>query len=355
MPALIGSYLRFSQFSEGQIGFLFSIEMLAVLCVSLSSVIWLKYLNPQTACLVALVFLFTFNCINIYYYELNLGFLALLLLRLLAGLATGFIYSIALVGIAKISSTHNLFAWLVVCQIAYGTLAFSVLPFLSNYYHFAALYMFYNAFVGLAILLFLLYPINKLFNKASLQVGFKSIRIAPRTLWVLLAVVTYYIVQGSIWGYIEAIGVSMGLTIAQIGMVLSLGFSLSILGAFYSQFIYKKIGGSTSVWLTVLMQTVCLIALLLPIQQTLWVFAVATILYQLLWSFIVPIMMSLLSDANDEHSALSISGFKCGLIIGPVIAAPLLKLASFTLLIMFAVVLLIITAALLAHAIKLKP
>lgn len=359
MPSVIGTYLRFTELTNQQVSIMTSLEMLGILLTSASSFYWLKYVNYRKATLITLILLLLSNSLNMFYNTINWPIESWYLLRFVAGLATGVTYAIAVVLIAKKEAMKNIFAWLVSLQIAYGSIGFIVLPLLTAQLGLAGLYVFFNLIAVIALLSCLSRRVCATQSSANTVIKKShktSLHEFGLVVKVFLAIVVYYIVQGSVWAYIEPIGISKGLSALQVGTILSTGFGISIIGSLYCQKVYEKIGVARAIWLAVGLQISCLTALILPSNNTypLITFAFATIIYQLLWSFMVPIMMKLMSASNryKNHSALSISAFKIGLIIGPLFAAHVIYGANFNLLISIAMVGLFLSAYLLYAAVK---
>lgn len=359
MPSVIGAYTNYSQLNPSQISMMTSLEMLGVLITSASSFLWLRLINFHKVVFMMLMLLFITNSINMLFVSVNFPTYSLLFIRFLAGLETGIIYAIAVVAIAKQQNAVKLFSSLISCQIAYGTIGFSCIAGISQYLGLASIYIFFNFFILLTLIIcFFCDGFSGNDDLTHKQNGtFKSnYKNSLILLKVVLAIALYYVVQGSVWAYIEPIGILLGLTPLQIGSILSLGFTLSIIGSLWSLKIYKLLGQRLTVWLIILLQVICLLVLnyIKASPWTLYLFAITTIVYQILWSLIVPLMMTLLSliDNTKYYSAWSISAFKIGLIVGPLLAATIINLSGYELLINISCVLLVTSGLLLSHTLK---
>ncbi|MDQ9090210.1 MFS transporter [Pseudoalteromonas haloplanktis] len=361
MPSVIGAYVNFSHLTPSQIGVMTSSEMLGILITSASSFLWLKLINYHKTVLVVLTLLLITNSLNMLFVIANWSAYALFVLRFIAGLETGIIYAIAVVVIGQQKNTERLFSSLVSCQIVYGSIGFSCITALSQYLGLASIYIFFNIFIMLALsACFLGNGFRQIHHVVSIQSQTLSSNTEKNFLLlkVVLAIALYYVVQGSVWAYIEPIGISLGLSSIQIGGILSVGFTLSFIGSLCSLNVYRKMGRSSTVWVTICLQIICLLTISYAPTGlwTAYLFAVATIVYQVLWSLIVPLMMALLclSDNTKQYSAWSISAFKIGLIVGPLFAVALISLSGYEILINVSCIVLVISGLLLSNTLN-KP
>ncbi|MBE0379870.1 MFS transporter [Pseudoalteromonas prydzensis] len=359
MPSVIGAYTNYSDLNPSQISIMTSLEMLGVLITSASSFLWLRLINFHKVVFMMLMLLFMTNSINMLSVSLNWASYSLFIIRFLAGLETGIIYAIAVVAIAKQQNAVKLFSSLISCQIVYGTIGFSCIAAISQYLGLASIYIFFNFFILLTLIVcFFFDGFSKSYDRnykqnRTLKNNYKDSQLLLK---IVLAIVLYYVVQGSVWAYIEPIGISLGLTTLQIGSILSIGFTLSIVGSLWCLKIYKRLGQRVTVWLIICLQVICLLALnyIKASQWVLYLFAITTIVYQILWSLIVPLMMAVLCliDNTKQYSAWSVSAFKIGLIVGPLLAATVINLSGYEILINISCILLVISGLLLTHALK---
>lgn len=317
MPLVVGALTQSRTFSEQQIGFLAAGDMMGILLVSVSSFFWVRRVNWQLFTLFGLGLFVVCN----HFSSANLAFNTLLLLRVLAGIGCGISYAISIAALGDFKQSDRAFSAMVTSQVVFGTAGFWILPTLIETDGFAAIFHFFNWFLIPAWLLAAIaYPKNQ---KTEVIRGFRIDGAWWPAVLVFGGTAMYYFAQGTAWAYLERIGVLRGLSEAQVGQWLGLGFAISAAGSVLTPWVIARWGRRYALWLTALIQVPCIAALCLMNQQNvLWIYAIATIIYQLLWSFIVPIMMSIFNDADRSGRLIvfCLSAFKTGLVVGPPVA-----------------------------------
>ena len=326
MPLIVGAFSDSGLFSTQQVGYLAAADVAGILLSTTSAFWWVRRVPWRPAVQLSLLLFIAANLFTSW----AEGYSALLLLRFAAGVACGVSYAIALAALGDSSRVDKAFGVMVTIQVVFGTVGFMVLPELIARFGYAAIYQSFNLFLLAALLLsFVRFAQNQ---KPQHSVRFElSGRLAP-ALWVFCGVVLYYFAQGGVWGYLERLGVSAGLTMAEVGYVLGLGFAISAVGSMLSGTFVGKYGRSAALWLTVAIQLPCLLALGLLSSGPAWlIYAAATIVYQIFWSFVVPVMMGIFNDVDPSGRLIvfCLSAFKVGLMLGPPIAA--LTISTFSL------------------------
>ncbi|MDX5405593.1 MAG: MFS transporter [Chromatiaceae bacterium] len=326
MPLIVGAFSDSGLFSTQQVGNLAAADVAGILLSTTSAFWWVRRVPWRPAVQLSLLLFIAANLFTSW----AEGYSALLLLRFAAGVACGVSYAIALAALGDSSRVDKAFGVMVTIQVVFGTVGFMVLPELIGRFGYAAIYQSFNLFLLAALLLsFVRFAQNQ---KPQHSVRFElSGRLAP-ALWVFCGVVLYYFAQGGVWGYLERLGVSAGLTMAEVGYVLGLGFAVSAVGSLLSGTFVGKYGRSAALWLTVAVQLPCLLALGLLSSCPAWlIYAAATIVYQIFWSFVVPVMMGIFNDVDPSGRLIvfCLSAFKVGLMLGPPIAA--LTISTFSL------------------------
>lgn len=326
MPLIVGAFSDSGLFSTQQVGYLAAADVAGILLSTTSAFWWVRRVPWRPAVQLSLLLFIGANLLT----SMAEGYNALLLLRFAAGIACGVSYAIALAALGDSARVDKTFGVMVTIQVVFGTVGFLLLPDLISRFGYGAIYQSFNLFLLAALLLsFVSFAQNQ---KPQHSVCFElSGRLAP-ALWVFCGVVLYYFAQGGVWGYLERLGVAAGLTMAEVGYVLGLGFAISAVGSLLSGVFVAKFGRTAALWLTVAIQLPCLFALsLLSVGPAWLIYAAATIVYQIFWSFVVPVMMGIFNDVDPSGRLIvfCLSAFKVGLMLGPPIAA--LTISSFSL------------------------
>lgn len=233
----------------------------------------------------------------------------------------GAAYAISLAALGDYKKSDMAFSAMVTIQVVFGTVGFWILPSLIGNYGLAGIFQFFNAcLIPALIFCFITYPNNQ---KRQDCLGLNIDGNLKAALYVFLGVVVYYFAQGTVWAYLERIGVAVNLSGAEIGEVLGIGFAISALGSMLSGLYVRKWGRNSGLYLTAIIQVPCLVALyMMGENNAFWIYAISSIIYQVLWSFIIPIMMAIFNDIDKSGKliVLCVSAFKAGLVIGPPVA-----------------------------------
>lgn len=326
MPLIVGAFSDSGLFSTQQVGYLAAADVAGILLSTTSAFWWVRRLAWRPAVQLSLVLFILANLLTAF----ADSYTALLLLRFVAGLACGVSYAIALAALGDSERVDKAFGVMVTIQVVFGTVGFMLLPELINRYGYHAIYQSFNLFLLAALLLSCVNFAQNHKPQQSLRFDFNG-RLAPALL-VFAGVVLYYFAQGGVWGYLERLGVSAGLSMTEVGYVLGLGFAISAVGSLLSGAFVARFGRTAALWLTVAIQLPCLFALSQLTAGPAWlIYAAATIVYQIFWSFVVPVMMGIFNDVDPSGRLIvfCLSAFKVGLMLGPPIAA--LTISSFSL------------------------
>ncbi|WP_156413727.1 MFS transporter [Lacimicrobium alkaliphilum] len=318
MPLVVGAFSDSGAFSQQQVGFLTAADVAGILLSSMSAFFWVRRCHWQRWMQISLLLFIGMNLLTLF----TSLFPALLLVRFLAGIGCGIGYSIALAALGDRTNPDKAFGAMVTVQVVFGTVGFWVLPHITSVWGYQGLFQFFNLFLLLALILVSISsPADE--NKKTQSLPPFG-RIYLPVLFVFLGVVAYYFAQGTVWAYLERIGVAAGLSVAEVGAILGWGFAISACGSVLAAKFVAMMGRNFSLWLTAVLQLGCLLALYLMAQPHIWlIYALATVVYQIFWSFIIPIMMGIFSDADKSGRLIvfCVTAFKVGLVIGPPVAA----------------------------------
>ncbi len=325
MPLMVGAFTDSQHFTTQQVGFLTASDIAGILIASASAYFWVRRCHWQKLVSFSLLLFIGANFATSWIND----FSTLILIRFIAGLACGVSYSIALAALGDRKSPDKAFGDMVTIQVIYGTLGFALLPSVIEQWGYAGIFQFFNITLILAFFMTIFsFPYS---NKQQQSFDVDLRLIWQPTVLVFAGVVCYYFAQGTIWAYLERIGIAAGLSLGEIGSLLAIGFAISAIGSWLSGWAVKRIGRHASIWLTVIIQLPCLLALFYMEPSNAWlIYAFATIIYQILWSFIVPVMMGIFNDVDKSGRLIvfCVTAFKVGLVIGPPVAGLVISMYS---------------------------
>ncbi|TKB46368.1 MFS transporter [Thalassotalea mangrovi] len=315
MPLILGAFSESGLFSVQQVGWLTSADVAGILLSSASAFLWVRKVPWKPVVALTLAGFIAANGISTSLTD----FTSLLVCRFVAGLCCGVSYAIALAALGDQNNSDKAFGDAVTLQVIYGTIGFAILPWIIQHWGYAGIFQFFNISLLITfVLVWVQFPRNQ---RTSSQENTK-IAVSPVAL-IFFAIVCYYFAQGLIWAHLERIGDAHGISSTDIGLILSAGFGISALGSWLSGPLAKKIGRPASLYLTLVLQLGCIVALMLMNQANAWIiYAIATVIYQIFWSFVVPIMMAIFNDSDKSGRLIvfCISAFKLGLVAGPPVA-----------------------------------
>ncbi|NVK26160.1 MAG: MFS transporter [Gammaproteobacteria bacterium] len=318
MPLLVGAYTDSGLFTTTQVGWLTSAEVAGILLTSTSAYIWSRKVNWQ---IVTLLGLSTFIAANWFSMSAT-EFEYLFILRALAGVACGATYAISIAALGDFPQSDKAFSGLVTIQVVFGTLGFWLLPNIISSEGLGGIFYFFNLCLLPALIFSAVkFPVN---SRVTERLTFKIDGSLKAAILIFSGVVAYYFAQGTVWAYLERIGVNAGLSGAEIGSILGLGFAISAVGSLLSGLFVEKVGRNWGLYVTLIIQVPCLLVLfLMNNTNAFWIYAISTIIYQVMWSFVIPIMMGIFNDIDKSGKliVLCVAAFKVGLTIGPPVAA----------------------------------
>ncbi len=227
MPMLVGGVIDDFGFSEQQAGYLAATEGIGLMVSVLAAALWIR----KTSWTTVLLFAFSSTALlNIVSANLN-EFLPLLITRLLAGLACGSIFAIAVAALGDNRQPDRAFGIAQVVQGVMMFLAFAGAPFLLQQWTVSGLYYMLAAASTLMMLTLWHYPsagAERAADNADNIDGDSSTGL----IWIgLIASFLFFANIFGFWAYIERMGQAAGLTTETIGWALGLSQFAAILGA----------------------------------------------------------------------------------------------------------------------------
>jgi MFS family permease len=318
MPLIVGAYSDSGKFTAQQVGWLTAADIAGILVASVSAFFWCRRVNWQRYVLAGLVIFMGANFLSTTVSD----FFGLTIIRFVAGCGCGVMYAIALAALSDLKKPEVAFGAVVSIQVMFGTVGFFLLPGFIADNDISVIFHFFNlCLLPTLILCLLSFPLNTKHQ----QIGTLKIKGSTKAAaFIFTGVVVYYFAQGVVWGYLERIGVDAQIIYTDIGIILGVGFALSVIGSIVSGYYVEKLSRRSGLLVTAIIQLPCLFALYqMEPANAYWVYAISTVLYQLMWSFVVPIMMAIFSDVDRSGKlvVVCVSAFKMGLVIGPPLAS----------------------------------
>ncbi|WP_339672975.1 MFS transporter [Dasania marina] len=324
LPLIVGAISDYSNFTEGQIGFLASADMAGMGLLSSLSIFWVRKVNWRVASAVGLIILIIGNVLSVG--QDNFG--TMLMLRFIAGMGGGIALSVGLACQSDCRLADRAFSIFVAMEFFLTSIGFLVLPRLIEQYGLPGI-TYTLAAMGLSALLVCGFLPSRGLDK-SIQAGGEN-KVPVRGILVLVGCLLFFTSQGGLWAFIERIGVEAGLGTGAVGTVLAITSYAGLVGALGAAFLKNRVGYFFAFLLVGFCELIGMLLLLGDISYISFFFSL--ILYQSCWALAIPLMMSTVNDMDHSGKLvlLVLAVAKLGYAIGPALLGQLLEGGSFTL------------------------
>lgn len=251
------------------------------------------------------------------------------LARFVAGLGEGAIISLSFTFVGLTRHIDRNVALYLVLLLSYGAFGLWFLPTFLRAFGLEGLFAGFAALTAASFLTlpFLPHSSDDRSGASPLarQLGIPMLGIA------LAAVLAYNMAQGIAWGILFLVGIDAGHAEQSVADALFLSQLLAVAGALSSVFLAEHIGRGQALFVGVFGGAFC-IALLLgrPSYAT---FTVAVCGFNLLWNFVLPFLLGIVGDFDEQGRMISpaIAMQMIGLGAGPIIAGRLIGDGSYRL------------------------
>ena len=316
LPIYIGAIVDFLPLDASQVGLLGSADLVGVALGATSGLFWLRKVDWRKTVLAALL---VFSIANL----CSLGvtaFMPLGSLRLLAGLAAGAAYAVALAGLCDTSHQARNTALMVCGQVIFGAVGIYLLPLVPDALRLDGVYYYMLAWTAITLaVVWIAFPDNPASETVSEPVSLSGYGLPG--LLAFGGTGFYFLTIGAVWGYLERIALEAGMTLAEVGATLSLGYIISLAGSFGAAWMGTRYGRA---WHMIVIGAVQLFMLFLftrldHYDDALGAFLVINAIFQFFWSFIIAYQVVIFNDADHDGRFIPLYGtaMHIALAIGP--------------------------------------
>jgi predicted MFS family arabinose efflux permease len=299
-PFLVGSLVDTAEYTEQHAGWIFSADMAGLALGSIITYLLVNRCDRRYLAAAGMLILFAGNALSLVFHELSILFP----IRVFADIGSGILYAIS---IANLSGTHRTarnFSILLVLILLEGAIEALILPVLSAHLGVNGIFFFFIAagIVGAPFILWLCpFAVEKsLVGKASGTADVPGVTTLPRYLPIvyLLAIVTYTVVIGAVWTYIERAGISAGIAPAMVSKILSTVNLMGIIGALVAVSLSNRWGQGRMLLATLF--GVSAVFTVLAANLTFATYVSGLIIFNILWVLVNVYQMGTL--ANLDHT-----------------------------------------------------
>jgi predicted MFS family arabinose efflux permease len=321
-PMVVGIYTDLLGFSLEQGGLVIVAEVAGGALASILAMFWINKINWRIAVVFAIVCVVIGNLITTTQTDANV----ITALRFAVGFfGQGTLFAI---GISMIGNTDNPdknFGFVIASQVAFGVVAlFTLRPFVEQYQSIGGMY------VPLAVLAAVALVFVKYIPTGSAHQDFgggdqpnKSLAL-PLT--ALFAMLIWCCGLGSMWAFIERIGVEGGLESVAALQALGVSSMVAIGGALAASAIAAK-GINRFMPVTIALLGQMAMAWLLQGEMNFWEMAIKASIFQIFWNMTGPFFMGAIaaSDTGGKISVLIPAAQTSGFFIGPAVVGMFLQ------------------------------
>jgi predicted MFS family arabinose efflux permease len=336
LPSFVGALTDVLGFSPQRIGLLASADLAGIALASASAPWWLREWSWRGTALGSLSVLVALNlaCLGVS------RFWSLLMLRLLAGLATGAAFSIALAGVLDTRKADRNTGLMVCMQVVVGAVGVYALDAVPTVWRLNAVYLYVIAWLVPTLLFGWRYFPKDPGDRPS-QGRFEWRNVAKPGAAVVLGAALYWIMIGAVWGYLEGFAREAGLSVPEIGRALSIGLVVSLMGSFASAWMGVRYGRAMPLVASAIAQIGCLFLLtrLAGCPNPVIAFYIINTVFQVFWSYVVTYFIIVFNDVDPSGRFLAFWGTACHapLAIGPYVGALLIVSGHYTPLMWFGI------------------
>jgi predicted MFS family arabinose efflux permease len=337
LPSFVGAIGDLLHLSPVRTGLLGSADLAGIALSTATGAWWLRRVSWRRTATGALALLSLLNALCFFV----TGFYPLMALRLAAGVTAGVAYAVALAGIVDTRRADRSAGLLLCMQVVFSAIGLYVADAVPPQWRLDIVYGYVLAWLVPTLLItWWRFPEDPGERPRSGTLQWR--RMAGRGAAALLGAGLYFLMIGAVWGYLEGVARSAGLTLEQTGGALSAGLVLSLAGSAAAALIGVRFGRVLPLMVTALFQIGALLLLTRlghyarPAAAFFWINAV----FQIFWSYVIAYFIIIFNDVDASGRFVAFYGTASHLMlaVGPYVGALLIENGGYTLLLWFGVV-----------------
>jgi predicted MFS family arabinose efflux permease len=315
MPVFIGALADEFGFSDQQLGFLGSSDLLGMAVSSVFMVKLVRVYNWRRMALAGIAITISGNLLSVAVME----YPALLVMRFLTGMGGGIIAGVMSAFIARTPNPDRVGALMVIGQVSFMTVALYFSPVYLSAWGLNAI------FVGLSLLTLPLLGLlglvptgSETFNAESTD---GSSEVSKAVIFKILgSMVLFFVAQAAVWAFVERIGASIGLDSEFIATALAVSSLIGISGAIAAAVLEVRIGRFIPLLVAGCIEIICLA--IFAASPNAIVFLVSLSVFQTFWNFAIPYQIGVIvrRDSSASFVVLVPTFQAIGIAIGPALA-----------------------------------
>ena len=322
MPMVIQTYANVLEFTVDQGNNILIAEIAGGALASIFAMFWIRRVNWRIALGVAIAVVIGGNLLTVTLNDPG----TITLVRFVVGfLGQGTAFAIGISIVGSTSDPDRNFGFVISSQVAFGVLALSTLPRLTELFaSIGGIYIPLAALAGITLLLFKFVPEGPAaFEAAATETQSGSQALSVTT---LIAMFIWCCGLGAMWGFIGVIAEAGGIAMVQAGTALAISSAVAITGSLGAATLAAK-GAGRFLPITVALLVQMAMAWLLQGQMNFVEMVIKASIFQIFWNMTGPFFMGAIaaSDTSGKISVLIPAAQTSGFFIGPAVVGLFLE------------------------------
>ncbi|WP_339670582.1 MFS transporter [Dasania marina] len=314
LPLFVGAVANDRGLNSPQIAWLASTLMLGAAISSVLAMFWVRKVDCHKAAYLAL----SVVAVSFFGAIFTDSLLIFFLLVFLGGLGGGSAYSLVLTALSDNRNSERCFGFSLAAQVLFQVIGLFFLPTLTAVAGAKAGLILFSVLAVVGLCLVSALPQA---GMAVTQPPVKKILPTSAALWALGGCLLFFFNVGVVWTFIERMAYANGFSAKFIGMALSAGVSLGVLGALAAAWCGDRWGyvRPLTIGAVITLLSLCLLlAGMSPLQ-----FVIALALYNFAWNFSLAFQYAAVNAVDKGGRAVAIAPafHATGAAIGPSLAA----------------------------------
>jgi DHA1 family inner membrane transport protein len=336
LPSFVGALDDVLHFTPERTGLLGSADLAGIALATATGPWWLRRVSWRRLVLISLGAFLIINglCFGVISFPILLG------LRVLAGIAAGIAYVVALAGIVDTREVARNTALLVFLQVVFAAAGVYALDAVRIPWRLDAVYIYILAWTIPALALcWRCFPENP--GDRVQTGGIDWRRVAAPGAAALIGTALYFLMIGGVWGYLEGIARAAGLSLSETGAALSIGLVISLVGPALAAWLGLRLGRTLPLMITAIVQLASLYFLiqLKAFSDVVIAFYIVNTIFQLFWNYIIAYFIIIFNDIDASGRFVALYGMAAHLTlaIGPYLGAFLIQDGGYAALLWFGI------------------